>query len=152
MTRRGMVGLIGLLVVTACAGPGTTEPYPGVSWTDPSGNVVASDTLALYSDDCPGRESAGFLDIAWPLEPVPGVEAELRRYVRDPAAVLPPAQLLAPYDRASSLPRGARFTGYETPDYQLWAGPDEAIYLYLVYGTRVEALPRAVDETVPCSP
>jgi hypothetical protein len=112
--------------------------------------VVAAETLALYSDDCPGRESAGFLDVTWPLEPVPGVEAEMRRYVRDPDSVLPTTQLLAPYDRASALPREAKFTGYESDSFQLWVGADDDIYVYLVYGTRVEALPRAADEVVPC--
>jgi hypothetical protein len=149
MNRCLVVGVIALLA--ACAPPVETEPYPGIPWTDAQGEVVAPEILALYSDDCAGRESAGFLDVMWPLDEVPGVEPEMRRYVRDPESVIPTGQLLAPYDRASSLPRGALFAGLATPDYQLWVGPDSDIYLYLVYGSRVEALPRAVDETVPCT-
>lgn len=151
MSRRRWAGLLGLLAVTACAGPASTLPYPGAPWTDPDGEVVDPSTLALYSDDCAGRESAAFLDVMWPLAGVPGGEPEMRRYVRDPESVMPTAQLLAPFDRASSLPREARFTGYESPPFQLWVGADNDIYLYLVNGSRVEALPRAVDETVPCS-
>ena len=148
MNRCLAVGVIALL--TACAPPVETEPYPGAPWTDEAGDVVSPEIIALYSDDCPGRESAGFLDVRWPLDDVPGVEPELRRYVRDPESVVATSQLLAPYDRASSLPRGAMFTGLATSDYQLWVGPDSDIYVYLVYGSRVEALPRASDETVPC--
>lgn len=151
MTRRVVAAALALFSLTSCAGPETTEPYPGAPWTDPSGEVVAPETLALYSDDCPGRESAGFLDVTWPLDPIPGVEAEMRRYVRDPESVLPTTQLMAPYDRASSLSRDTRFTGYETDAFQLWVGADDDIYVYLVYGTRVEALPRAADERVPCA-
>lgn len=150
MKSGAVAALLAALVLTSCAGPESTEPFPGEPWTDPSGVVLPPETLALYSDDCPGRESAGFLDVIWPLEPVPGVEAEMRRYVRDPESVMPTTQLLAPYDRASSLPREARFTGYETDTYQLWVGADDDIYVYLVYGSRVEALPRAADEVVPC--
>jgi len=148
MNRRLVVGVIVLLA--ACAAPVDTEPYPGVPWVDAQGEAVDPEILALYSDDCPGRESAGFLDVMWPLDDVPGVEPEMRRYVRDPDSVIPTSQLLAPYDRASSLPRGALFAGLDTPDYQLWIGPDSDIYVYLVYGSRVEALPRALDETIPC--
>jgi hypothetical protein len=148
MNRRLAVGVIALLA--ACAAPVETEPYPGLPWADPQGRVVAAEMLALYSDDCAGRESAGFLDVMWPLAPVPGVEPEMRRYVRDPDSVMPSPQLLAPYDRASSLPPGALYSGYSTPAYQLWIGPDSDIYLYIVYGSRVEALPRAFDETIPC--
>lgn len=139
-----------MLLAVGCAGPVTTEPYPGAQWTGPDGEVVAAEMLALYSDDCPDREAAGFLEVTWPLAPVPGVQAERRRYVRDPQSQMPTSRLLAPYDRASSLPRGALFTGYESAAGQLWAGPDEETYLYLVYGSRVEALPRAADESVPC--
>ena len=148
MNRCLAVGVIALL--TACAPPAETEPYPGTPWTDEAGEVVSPEIIALYSDDCAGRESAGFLDVRWPLDDVPGVEPEMRRYVRDPESVVATSQLLAPYDRASSLPRGAMFAGLATADYQLWVGPDSDIYLYLVYGSRVEALPRAADETVPC--
>lgn len=148
MNRCLVVGFVALLA--ACAPPVETEPYPGVAWTDEQGDVLSPEIVALYSDDCAGRESAGFLDVRWPLDEVPGVEPEMRRYVRDPESVIPTARLEAPYDRASSLPRGALFTGLATPDYQLWVGPDSDLYLYLVYGSRVEALPRAVDETVPC--
>lgn len=151
MRRRAVAALLAAFVLTSCAGPGSTESFPGEPWTDPSGETVPPGTLALYSDDCPGRESAGFLDVMWPLDPVPGVEAEMRRYVRDPDSVLPTTQLLAPYDRAGSLPREARFTGYATESFQLWVGADDDIYVYLVYGTRTEALPRAADEVVPCS-
>ncbi|MEX2278599.1 MAG: hypothetical protein WEA76_00780 [Acidimicrobiia bacterium] len=150
MTSRVVAATLAAFSLTSCAGPGTTGPYPGAPWTDPSGGVVAPETLALYSDDCQGRESAGFLDVMWPLDPIPGVEAEMRRYVRDPDSVMPTTELLAPYDRASSLPREARFTGYETDVFQLWVGADDDIYVYLVSGTRVEALPRAADEVVPC--
>ena len=148
MNRGLLVGVAALLA--ACAPPVTTEPYPGVAWVDAAGESVDPEVIALYSDECADRESAGFLDVMWPLDDVPGVEPQMRRYVRDPAAEVPPSQLLAPYDRASSLPRGAQFAGLATPDYQLWIGPDSDIYVYLVYGSRVEALPRAVDETVPC--
>ncbi|MEX1004435.1 MAG: hypothetical protein WD156_03580 [Acidimicrobiia bacterium] len=148
MNRCLAVGVIALL--TACAPPGETEPYPGARWTDAQGEAVDSAVIALYSDDCSGRESAGFLDVMWPLDDVPGDDAGMRRYVRDPESVIPTLQLLAPYDRASSLPRGALFSGFATPAYQLWIGPDSDIYVYLVYGSRVEALPRAVDETIPC--
>ena len=148
MNRWFAVGVIALL--TACAAPIETEPFPGVPWTDADGGAVSPETLALYSDDCPGRASAGFLDLMWPLDDVPGVSPEMRRYVRDPESVMPTSQLLAPYDRASALPRGALFSGFATPEYQLWIGPDDDIYLYLVYGSRVEALPRALDETITC--
>lgn len=149
MTRR-WAGLVGLLVVAACSAPPSLAPYPGLEWTDESGARLPVEEIALYSDDCPGRESAGFLDVMWPLEEVPGVEPEFRRYVRDPEAVMPPTQLLAPYDAASSLPREARFTGLRAEPFGLWAGADDEIYLYLVHGTRVEALPRAASDTIPC--
>lgn len=149
MTRR-WVGLTGLLVLVACAGPPDLASYPGLEWTDAAGDPVSVDRIALYSDDCPGRESAGFLDVQWPLDDVPGVEQEFRRYVRDPEAVMPPTHLLAPFDAASSLPREARFTGFRAEPFGLWEGADDEIYLYLVHGTRVEALPRAADDTIPC--
>ncbi|MDX1448323.1 MAG: hypothetical protein R3246_04595 [Acidimicrobiia bacterium] len=143
-------GVAGLLLLAACSAPPSLEPYPGPTWTDSSGAAVPTDVVAIYADDCPGRESAGFLDVRWPLDDVPGVEPEFRRYVRDPEGVMPPRQLLAPYDQASSLPREARFTGLETEEFGLWAGADDDVYLYIVYGTRVEALPRAADDTIPC--
>lgn len=149
MTRR-WVGFTGLLVVAACAGAPELVAYPGLEWTDETGKAVSVDRIALYSDDCPGRESAGFLDVRWPLDDVPGVDPEFRRYVRDPHAVMPPTELLAPYDAASSLPREARFSGLRAEPFGLWAGADDEFYLYLVHGTRVEALPRAADDTVPC--
>lgn len=149
MNRR-WAGVAGLLLVASCSAPPSLPPFPGVSWVDVSGRAVDEDRLALYADACPGRESGGFLDVRWPLEDVPGVEPEFRRYVRDPDAVMPPTQLLAPYDAASSLPREARFLGFTAEPFGLWAGADDEIYLYLVYGTRVEALPRAANDTVLC--
>lgn len=148
--KSGWVGLTGLLLLAACSGPPELAPYPGLEWRDSAGEVVSVDRIALYSDDCAGRESAGFLDVQWPLEDVPGVDPEFRRYVRDPEAVMPPTQLLAPFDAASSLPREARFTGFRAEPFGLWAGADDEIYLYLVHGTRVEALPRAADDSIPC--
>jgi hypothetical protein len=150
MSRVRLAGLVGLLALAACGGPAALDPYPGAQWTDIDGDPVPPERLALYADDCPGRESAGFLDVLWPLAPVPGVAEEMRRYVRDPESVMPTRPLLAPYDPASSLPREARFTGFSTPDFHLWVAGDDAIYLYLVAGTRVEALPRAEHETIPC--
>ena len=149
--RRGTVaGLLGLLTVAACAAPSTLSPYPGETWTAAEGRVVPETDLALYAVECEGRESAGFLEVLWPLDPVPGVDPVMRLYVRDPRNVMPTTRLLAPYDAASALPRGARFTGYRTATFQLWAAADEEIYLYLVEGSRVEALPRALDDSMPC--
>lgn len=149
MNRRA--GLIGLLILSACASPPEVGPYPGEPFVDSLGEALAFDRLALYADDCPGRESGAFLDVMWPLDRVPGVEPEMRRYVRDPERVMPSTQLLAPYDVASSLPREALFTGMVSGPFQLWVAADDDIYLYLVNGSRVEALPRAADEDVPCS-
>lgn len=150
MTRRPVAGFVALLVVTACSGPAAVGPHPGEPFTDAAGETVPFERLALYADDCPGRESGAFLDVRWPLDAVPGVEPELRRYVRDPENVMPTTQLLAPYDVASSLPREARFTGFTAGSLQLWVAADDAIYVYLVDGSRVEGLPRALDETVTC--
>jgi hypothetical protein len=150
MRRVAVAGLLGLLTVAACGGPSTLSPHPGEPWTGPDDRVVPATQLALYAIDCDGRESAGFLEVLWPLDPVPGVEPELRLYVRDPRNVMPTTRLLAPYDAASALPRDARFTGYRSATFQLWAGADEPIYLYLVEGRRVEALPRALDDAMPC--
>ena len=152
MNRAGLVAVtVAAVALSACAAPASLDPYPGGAWSDSAGAAVPPEVLALYSDDCPGRESAGFLDVVWPLDEVPGVEEEMRRYVRDPENVMPTTRLLAPYDVASSLPRSAKFTGYSTSDVQLWVGEDDDIYVYLVAGTRVEALPRAADESVPCT-
>lgn len=145
------VGLIGLLVLSACSTPALVGPYPGEPFVDTLGEALPADRVALYADDCPGRESGAFLDVMWPLAGVPGVEPGMRRYVRDPERVMPSRQLLAPYDVASSLPREALFTGLVSGTFQLWVGADDDIYLYLVDGSRVEALPRAADEDVPCS-
>jgi hypothetical protein len=150
MNRVLVAGLTGLLTLAACAALPEVGPYPGEPWVDALGETVPPEAVALYADDCVGRESAALLDVQWPLIPTPGVEDEQRVYVRDPGSVMPTTQLLAPYDSASALPRGARFTGYTSGPFQLWAAADEAIYLYLVYGTRVEALPRALDDDVPC--
>ncbi len=144
-------GLIGLLVLSACSSPTVLGPYPGEPFVDTLGEEIPFDRVALYADECPGRESGAFLDVMWPLAGAPGVEPEMRRYVRDPRRVMPTRQLLAPYDGASSLPREALFTGLVSGPFQLWVGADDDIYLYLVAGSRVEALPRAADEDVPCA-
>ncbi len=149
MTRFIGAGL-GLLLLAGCGAPSAVEPYPGEPWVDAVGETVPPEEVALYADDCPGRESAAFLEVRWPLVPVPGVEEERRLYVRDPESVMPTTRLLAPYDRASALPRGARFAGLTSGPFQLWAAADDAIYLYLVDGTRVEALPRALDDQLSC--
>lgn len=148
--NRPLSGVAIAVLLAACSALPTLETRPGAPWSDASGATVGPEVLALYSDDCPGRESAGFLDVRWPTQDVPGVEVEQRRYVRDPENVMPTVHLLAPYDSASSLPREATFTGFSSEQFQLWVGADDDIYVYLVQGTRIEALPRAVDETVPC--
>ncbi len=146
-----LVGLIGLLVLAACSSAAVVGPYPGEPFVDTLGETIPFERVALYADDCPGRESGAFLDVMWPLAGVPGVEPEMRRYVRDPGQVMSSRQLLAPYDSASSLPREALFTGLASGPFQLWVAADVDIYLYLVDGSRVEALPRAADEDVPCA-
>lgn len=152
MNRAGLMAVtIAAIALSACAAPAELDPYPGAAWSDAAGTGVPPDVLALYADDCPGRGSGGFLDVLWPLDDIPGIEKQMRRYVRDPENVMPTTRLLAPYDVASSLPRSARFTGYSTAELQLWVGADDDIYVYLVAGTRVEALPRAAEESVPCS-
>lgn len=149
MRRALGAGLAGLLLA-ACAQPATVPPHPGVAWVDTAGSEVPPEIVSLYADDCPGRESGAFLDVRWPLDPVPGVEPGTRRYVRDPEGVMPPERLLAPYDSAGTLPRQARFTGLIGGPFQLYVAADADTYLYLVDGTRVEALPRAADDSVPC--
>jgi len=143
------VALVVLAFVSRSA-PAEVGPFPGVAWTDRQGEPVPTSVLALYADDCPGRESAAFLDVLWPLDPPPDATPEMRRYVRDPEFVMPTTRLLGPYDPASALPTGAQFSGYQAGDIQLWIGPDSDTFLYLVYGARTEALPRAVDEEVGC--
>jgi hypothetical protein len=142
--------VVGLLLVSSCSSPAAVGPYPGEPFVDTLGETVPFDRIAFYADDCPGRESGAFLDVMWPLDRVPGVEPEMRRYVRDPERVMPTRQLLAPYDASSSLPRGALFAGLVSGPFQLWVAGDSDIYLYLVDGARVEALPRAADEKVLC--
>jgi len=151
MSRRGVAALAVALLIVACGSPFQVGPFPGTSWVDRAGDPVPPRVLALYADDCPGRESAAFLDVLWPLNPPPDQATHMRRFVRDPSAVMPTERLLAPYGAGSALPVGAQFSGYSAGDVQLWIGHDSDIYLYLVEGPRVEALARAVDENVGCT-
>lgn len=153
MSRPGRLALMGLLLLLgACGSPAPVGAYPGEAWIDESGRSLAPEVIALYADDCAGRQSAAFLDVQWPIDRVPGVEPQMRRYVRDPGAVLPARHLMAPYDKSSSLSGDARFAGLTSGPFQLWIGADHEFYLYLVDGSRVEALPRAAGEVVPCEP
>lgn len=132
-----------MVLVTACSQPATIAAGGGEDWTGPDGEPVAGGLLALYAVDCEAWPGAGFLDIAYPLDA--SDPQELRRYARDPERVLPTVELLAPYDPNGSLPRGARFSGYQTDRFMLFVGEDSDVYVYLVDGPRVEALPRAED-------
>ena len=147
MARRPLrtaLGGLAFVLVAACSGPATLDGP--VEWTDEDGQPVDPALVALTPDPCGSRPGVAFLDVTWPFNPGANEETEMRRYVRDPELVFPPTALVAPYDAASSLSSDARFTGYSGGPFQLWAGSDDELYLYLTDGPRVEALPLLVGD------
>lgn len=142
--RRAVAGALLALFLSACAGPAPVAARPGPAWSGADGEPVPADVLSVFAApgacDAPG---AAFLELDWPL---PGMETddapERRQYARDPQNTLDTTRLLAPYDEGSTLSRDTAYTGYHTDVFQLWAGADADIYLYLVDGPRVEAWPR----------
>ena len=144
---RVLMMIIAAAFVAACSEPlRAIAPYPGEEWFDPSGEPVSPERLVLYASDCPAWSGAGFLELGPEFDPeVP----EVRRYARDPDRSLPTIDLLAPYDSRGALNRDSRFTGFETDSFMLFLGQDQDIYVYLVDGPRVEALPR-VESTLIC--
>jgi len=141
--RVGLVLVVGVLLA-ACSGPAALDGP--VEWTDGEGAPVEATLVSLTPDPCDAHPGVAFLDVMWPLSPGATEETETRRYVRDPELVFPPTALIAPYDAASSLSPDAKFTGYSGGPYQLWAGSDDDLYLYLTDGPRVEALPLLVED------
>ena len=115
----------------------------GAVVVDESGDPIGDGPLTVRGAPECGSDLVAILEIEHPLGDLqPG---ETRTYIRDPDGVIPPIELLAPYDGRSALSRDARFTGYETGPYTIWIGEDSDQYVYLVDGTRVEAWPRIID-------
>ena len=141
------VGGVLLALVVGCGGPSITIGGEA-QWYGADGNPVppAVVSVAPGPADC-GWQSAAFLRVSWPPgTTIAGEVPERRLYVRDPDAVLPASRLDAPYGLFASLPRGAAYTGLHTDDFQLWIADDSDIYVYVVYGSRVEAWPRTDPE------
>ncbi len=145
MIRRIRRWTVWALVVAACGAP-TVAITQELAWFD-GGTLVGREVISLAPGPARcGWESAAFLRMTWP----PGEATdEVRLYVRDPEEVLPPERLAAPFGLYASLPDGARFTGLETETFQLWVAPDSDVYVYVVYGPRVEAWPRT-DPDLDC--
>ena len=145
MSRRlAWLACVGV-VLTACGGgdPVALDP-DGAVVLDESGDPIGGNgpLTVRGAPEC-GSDLVAILEIEHPLGDLqPG---ETRTYIRDPDGVIPPVELLAPYDGRSALDRDARFTGYETGPYTIWIGEDSDQYIYLVDGPRVEAWPAIVD-------
>ena len=130
------VGGVLLALVVGCGGPSITIGGEA-QWYGADGNPVPPAVVS----------AAAFLRVSWPPgTTIAGEVPERRLYVRDPDAVLPASRLDAPYGLFASLPRGAAYTGLHTDDFQLWIADDSDIYVYVVYGSRVEAWPRTDPE------
>lgn len=100
-------------------------------WADGDGRIV---TDIVGPGHC-GWQTARLLHIELP-------NGDVRQYVSDPAAVLPPDALLAPYDPDVDLPADAAFAGYRSGELELWSVPDDAA-MYVVGPEHVERWPRA---------
>ncbi len=144
------VGAFLLVLIAGCGGPSIVIGGE-LPWYGADGNPLPPAVVSVGPGPAGcGWESAAFLRVAWPPgDAVGGDTSQLRLYVRDPDAVLPAARLEAPYGLYASLPRGAAYTGLHTDDFQLWTADDSDIYVYVVYGSRVEAWPRT-DPDLSC--
>ena len=133
-----------LLTVVACGGEPVTLDPDGVTITDENGTALGSDDPVRMrgAPEC-GADTVALIEIEYPLGDLE--QGEVRTYVRDPDAVIPPQLLEAPYDYRSSLSSDARFTGYQSDRFTIWLGADSDQYIYLVEGPRVEAWPRVED-------
>jgi hypothetical protein len=137
------VALTGVLLASCGGGPFVLDP-DGAVVVDESGDPIGGNgpITVRGAPEC-GSDLVAILEIEYPLGDLqPG---ETRTYVRDPDGVIPPVELLAPYDGRSALESDVRFTGYETGPYTIWIGEDSDQYVYLVDGPRVEAWPRIID-------
>ena len=145
MSRRVALVACAGIVLASCGGGGPVVLDPeGAIVVDESGDSIGgSGPLSVRGAPECGSDLVAILEIEFPLGDLqPG---ETRTYIRDPDGVIPPAELLAPYDGRSALDRDARFSGYETGPYTIWIGDDSDQYVYLVDGPRVEAWPRIID-------
>lgn len=133
-----------LLTVVACGGDPVTLDPNGVTIVDANGDAIGPGAPVRLrgAPEC-GADTVAVIEIEYPLGDL--APDEVRTYVRDPDAVLPPELLEAPYDPRSSLSSDARFTDYATERYTIWLGADSDQYIYLVDGPRVEAWPRVAD-------
>ncbi len=148
MIRRVGLWVVSALIVASCGAPAVTitEDMP---WFDEDGTQLPPDVVSVGPGPARcGWQSAAFLRLEWPPGGTDGA-GEVRLYVRDPDEVLPTERLEAPYGSFAALPKGARYTGLRTEAFQLWVADDSDIYVYVVYGPRVEAWPRT-DPDLDC--
>lgn len=131
-------------------------PYPGSEWYGPDGEPLPMEeeriNVITGPDHCEW-EAAVMLHMNWPPGSSEKDAQEDLQYIRDPQDVIG-SPMAERFVGDTSLPPGARYTGYRTDFMELWvrtyhrgmpvvatASPPDRIYL--VFADRVESWPRA---------
>lgn len=105
------------------------QAFRGLPWQR-RGITVPADVAGVHTgpEHC-GWQRAVFLTVGLPLGSGYRTSHHQRSYVRDPEAVLPQ---LRRFESGVALPPDARSTGYSLDGVELWLGPDQVRFAYLV--------------------